>query len=490
VTLAPLLHKARASSRTMLWVYLLVIGAAEYITAAVNPFAGLTLHALVLAALVLHATFAPDGATRTLMGALTLAPLIRLLSLSLPLPSFRQLYWYPVVSVPLLLATALLIWQSRMPRAALGLRPGSLPLQLMIMGGGVGLGALEYLILQPGPLVRPFSWNELVIAGLILMIFTGFTEELIFRGLLQSLAIPVLGRSALVFISLLFAVLHIGYLSLVDVVFVFVVGLLFAYVVLWSGSILGVTLAHGFTNIFLFLVMPYAAESASPQLAQALPWLVVISSALALVAFALLARRAHSTGMLQLPEIGRVLAPALSRPAQATTVEASSSPAGLAGAFSLNGITAAGALDLYRRLSGDSAAPLTQVRIEDDGLGFRALLFVPARRLPPATRIKLFAQGSEFVSPERLLPPQYDFVAGAIEFDRPFAANEPHSQSVQLYRTSRMLARELRRELDVLADANPEMFQAFWAEHGGFFGIGPWLPQLRTPAATPALEVS
>jgi hypothetical protein len=58
----------------------------------------------------------------------------------------------------------------------------------------------------------------------------------------------------------------------------------------------------------------------------------------------------------------------------------------------LNDITAAGALDLYRRLSGDSGAPLAQVRIEHGGLGFRALLFVPARRLPPATRIKLFAR--------------------------------------------------------------------------------------------------
>ncbi len=57
--------------------------------------------------------------------------------------------------------------------------------------------------------------------------------------------------------SLLFAVLHIGFLSLIDVVFVFAVALFFGWVVKKTGSLLGVTLAHGITNILLYLVVPF-----------------------------------------------------------------------------------------------------------------------------------------------------------------------------------------------------------------------------------------
>jgi hypothetical protein len=101
--------------------------------------------------------------------------------------------------------------------------------------------------------------------GLSFLIFTGFTEELVFRGLLQSLSLPIMGRFAFVYVSLLFAVMHIGYRSLADLVFVFTVGLYFAFVVQWSGSILGVSLAHGVTNTTLFVVMPDLMQHGSIQ---------------------------------------------------------------------------------------------------------------------------------------------------------------------------------------------------------------------------------
>ncbi len=57
--------------------------------------------------------------------------------------------------------------------------------------------------------------------------------------------------------SLLFTVMHLGFLSLIDVVFVFLVALFFGRVVKKTGSLLGVTLAHGATNIILHLIAPF-----------------------------------------------------------------------------------------------------------------------------------------------------------------------------------------------------------------------------------------
>src|SRR4029453_9463384 len=151
---------------------------------------------------------------------------------------------------------------------------------------------MEYAILRPTPLVESYSWRAVVLPILSLVIFTGFTEEVIFRGLLQTVAMPALGRWTLTYVSLLFAVLHIGYLSLADVAFVFGVGMLFGQIVRWGGSILGVTLAHGMTNVTLFMIMPYITANPSSQAAALAPWAIWGGTAVAIVAIDLLMLRA------------------------------------------------------------------------------------------------------------------------------------------------------------------------------------------------------
>jgi membrane protease YdiL (CAAX protease family) len=132
-----------------------------------------------------------------------------------------------------------------------------LPLQIAVALTGVALGYLEYKILKPQPLVETFSLQAIWLPALILLVFTGFLEELIFRGLMQRASLPTIGRLGLVYVSLLFGVLHIGYRSLADLVFVFLVGLFFSLIVERTRSIFGVTLAHGLTNITLFLIFPF-----------------------------------------------------------------------------------------------------------------------------------------------------------------------------------------------------------------------------------------
>ena len=65
------------------------------------------------------------------------------------------------------------------------------------------------------------------------------------------------GWWGIIYISLVFAVLHLGFISIIDVVFVFLVALFFGWVVKKTGSLFGVTLAHGITNALLYLVLPF-----------------------------------------------------------------------------------------------------------------------------------------------------------------------------------------------------------------------------------------
>lgn len=289
------LRRLTLQSPWLLWLYLLLITLAELVTSMIDPQLGLILHALLLIGFMVHGAIAHRTSVGQFALALTLAPLIRMLSVSLPLLSFPQMAWYPIVSIPLLIAMWLIVRQIGLPRQALGLNRGNLALELPLAGIGIGLGVIEYVILRPQASVNSLSWSTLLLPALSLLIFTGFTEEVIFRGLLQTLARPTLGRAAFVYVALLFAVLHVGYLSIVDVLFVFAVGLLFAYIVHWSGSILGVTLAHGLTNILLFLIMPYLELHPSATSDRIGPWLLWGSVGVSLITVVLLKLRFAKT---------------------------------------------------------------------------------------------------------------------------------------------------------------------------------------------------
>jgi membrane protease YdiL (CAAX protease family)/heme exporter protein D len=271
----------------LLWIYLFLITMAELITSIVSPQLGLIMHALLLVTFMVHGAIWQHNSVGQFVLGLTLAPLIRLLSLSMPLLNFPQAAWYPLVSIPLLIALWLIVRQMSIPRQALGLRMGYLPLQVLLVSVGVSLGFIEHQILQPQPVVSSLTWQALVLPALSLAFFTGFTEEIIFRGLLQALVLPSLGRAGFIYVALLFAALHIGYLSVVDVLFVFVVGVLFAYIVHWGSSILGATLAHGLTNVILFLIMPYLSQHPDDSLNTIMPWVLWSSVPISIVTIAL-----------------------------------------------------------------------------------------------------------------------------------------------------------------------------------------------------------
>lgn len=229
----------------------------EGVTEAVDPRAGIGVHALLLTGFMVQAARVADAAAFRLLVALCLAPLIRILSLSMPLAGVGFVYWYLIIATPLVMAGWVAAGTLSLSRADLGLRLSHLPLQAGVSLLGFGLGAVEYLILRPAPLVASPSFAAAVGPALVLMVGTGFVEEFIFRGVMQSATKEALGRWNLVYVSAIFAVLHLGYQSALDVAFVFAVGWLFALVVRRTGSLAGVTVAHGLTNITLFLIAPF-----------------------------------------------------------------------------------------------------------------------------------------------------------------------------------------------------------------------------------------
>jgi membrane protease YdiL (CAAX protease family) len=115
---------------------------------------------------------------------------------------------------------------------------------------------VEYLILRPEPLILALRWQEVIVPALILLVATGFVEELAFRGVMQRSA-QALGSWGWIYIAVVFSVLQIGHLSALHWLFVLAVALLFGWIVKRTGSILGVSLSHGLINVCLFLIFPF-----------------------------------------------------------------------------------------------------------------------------------------------------------------------------------------------------------------------------------------
>jgi membrane protease YdiL (CAAX protease family) len=244
-----------SKSAIIIPVYVALIIGVELMGAFVAIVPGTIGQALLILTLLGHSVLQEKASYRRALPVLSLIPLLRLLSLTMPIKQVPQIYWYVLIGVPLLLAVFLTVRFLEIPWTTFGLRPFTWPPQIMIGLHGFPLSLIAYLLVQPKPLVANDQF-ELIIAAVILVIFSGFTEEIIFRGLVQEITSEIFGNSGIFYSSLLFAVVYIGSLSLQYLLFIGLVGLFLGWCVKRTGSIWGVVMAHSLLNIGMLLLWP------------------------------------------------------------------------------------------------------------------------------------------------------------------------------------------------------------------------------------------
>ena len=238
-------------------VYLLAITIAEVVSVYVVPVWGIVCHIIILVTVILRSALTSGQTHQQLLLSLALVPLVRIISLSMPLANIPQIWWYPIVYAPLLVAALQVMRLLGFSLEQVGLNFKRIPVQLAIALSGFVFGVVEYIILTEEAQATGLVLQETrLLAAFLLLACTGFVEELIFRGVLQRSAVEAFGSWGIIYVSLLFAVVHLIHQSLIDIAFVFVIAIFFGWVVKKTGSLFGVTLSHGIANIVLFLVAP------------------------------------------------------------------------------------------------------------------------------------------------------------------------------------------------------------------------------------------
>src|SRR6185312_5018559 len=241
-------------------IYLAAIALAELITTIVNPTLGVICHIAIFVNLLVQAGINRCWWERGFFLSLTIAPLIRIVSLGMPLGTFPEEWWYLLSAIPLYATCYVVIKSIPLTRRQVGIQlpdDRDWPLTILVAVSGIPLGVIEYFILRPAPIVSSFAIGSVALASAILLFGTGVIEELIFRGILQATSSEIFAPWwSIVYVSVLFGVLHTGHMSVVDVIFVIGVALYFGAIVRKTRTLVGVSIAHGLTNIFLFVVLP------------------------------------------------------------------------------------------------------------------------------------------------------------------------------------------------------------------------------------------
>jgi uncharacterized protein len=239
-----------------LWLALPVflIISAEMLIFAGQMKAAMIVHALNVVLLISISLYIDNKIFAILM----LLPLFRLLNAAMPVFFNLTLYSYPLVYAPMFLPIYLIMKEGILSRSEAGITFKDfwfyLPLALAV---GFSLGWGEYNVLHPGMLLPNLDVKSILILCITMILFVGVVEEFVFRSALQTVLEARLGSVAgLLVASIIFGVMHSGYRLPQEILYVFFAGLVFGLLFRLSKSLPIIALAHGVTNISLFLVAP------------------------------------------------------------------------------------------------------------------------------------------------------------------------------------------------------------------------------------------
>lgn len=116
-------------------------------------------------------------------------------------------------------------------------------------------------------MVNGQSAISLVMLILVVGVFAGFSEEVFFRGTIQSLMITskVNPHIAVWTTALIFSAVHMQFFGFVPRLFL---GAMFGYIAWWSGSVWTSVFAHMLNNVLAATYMWLTARDAAPELTQ------------------------------------------------------------------------------------------------------------------------------------------------------------------------------------------------------------------------------
>ena len=189
--------------------------------------------------------------------------ILRMISLSIPQFFTTTLLQYPLIYGIMFIPIYLTIKNQNISGKELGINFSKIYIYIPValtIGYIAAIG--EHRIISPIPLIAKLRFSDIALISMVMFIFIGITEELIFRSILQTRLEKTLGlRYGLLFSGMIFGIMHSSYGILNEILFASIFGIILGYIFQRTRNLLFVSSIHGTANVMLFGILPNMSMS-------------------------------------------------------------------------------------------------------------------------------------------------------------------------------------------------------------------------------------
>ncbi|MDN5310208.1 MAG: protease family protein [Methanolobus sp.] len=244
---------------TLVPVFLIML--AELLLLAGKEYISIWMHVGIVLFLAFATTLIHKREITMVFQALMLLSLLRLVNISMPVFFERTLYTFVFIYAPLIIPIAIVLRAQDFRfsfRISEEMKRNRVTYSLIAVIVAIAIAEGEYAIIEPGYLIPDLSFTSLLQLSIVMILFVGLIEEIIFRYILQTRLERIVGVwPALLIASALFGVMHSGYGTIYEVLMTGLAGLAIGYLYVRTRSLYLVTMIHGLTNVFLFGFIPH-----------------------------------------------------------------------------------------------------------------------------------------------------------------------------------------------------------------------------------------
>jgi len=238
----------RARVRLPILVSILIMTIAELSFQFNHPYLCLILHILNVLFVICLATFKKIDLPVMFLPVST----FRIVNLSMPILFPLTIYWIPLVYVSILPAIFYAVRVLDLTPERLGFTMRFWYLMPVTFVIGAFLGYLEFRFSKTTSLIPSLSFIDISVLCLVMFVFVGFIEELMFRSVIQTKLEDTFGRlTGLLVASAVFGIMHVG-----SFILMFISGIVIGFIFQKTKNITLATVIHGTACVFAYGLLP------------------------------------------------------------------------------------------------------------------------------------------------------------------------------------------------------------------------------------------
>ncbi|MCD5426006.1 MAG: CPBP family intramembrane metalloprotease [Methanosarcinaceae archaeon] len=242
--------------------HVLAIFMGEFFIFYGQMLAGATIHFINMHTIVISMVFIKNKnsvLTNQLIQSLVLLLQLRLISMIMPIFFAMTIYHHAMIYAPLFIPIYILLVHQKFTMNEIGATFKSFHIYVMAaIPIGMGLAWIGYHVIHPAYMIPDIRVPNLIIMAIIMIMFAGMAESLIFWSILQTRFEKVIGPlQGVLATSVLFGIMHSGHGNIYVIAFACFVGLIMGYIFHKTRSLPFIVSIFCINNIFLYGLFPH-----------------------------------------------------------------------------------------------------------------------------------------------------------------------------------------------------------------------------------------